>query len=249
MWLIALIGLMTARSSLATPSLDPVPPVLQSNYDVAHGNYLAHPDDDRAAWELGRACFDRAEFARSSAERARLANEGGAACRKVVAHQPNLAVGHYYLALNLAQLARTKFLAALPIVNQMSSEWKIAQALDQTLDFGGPDRYGGLLYRDAPGWPISVGDNAKARKHLLRAVEIRPDFPENLLNLIETYLMWNEVPAAAKATDELLKIWPKAQKEFTGDYWAPSWKDWNQRLQAIQSKLQNPSSGLPATKP
>ena len=155
----------------------PVPTVIQGNYDTARERYEAHPDDDQAAWQFAHACFDRAEYSRDNDERARLANEGMAACRKVIAHQPKLAAGHYYLAMNMAQLARTKLLGALPLLSQMEHGWKTALDLDEKMDYGGPDRYVGLLYRDAPGWPVSLGDNVKARRHLLRAVELSPDFP------------------------------------------------------------------------
>ncbi|NDE99890.1 MAG: hypothetical protein EB034_16700 [Verrucomicrobia bacterium] len=73
-----------------------------------------------AAWELGRACFWRGEFAASDEERAKLANEGIAVCRPLTIRSPTLPEGHYYLAMNLGQLARTKWLDALGIVNRGS---------------------------------------------------------------------------------------------------------------------------------
>jgi tetratricopeptide (TPR) repeat protein len=228
---------MTLLSADAAPPAGNVPAIIQRNYDAARRLHESNPDDDQAAWQFGRACFDRAEFAHDTAERASLADEGMAACRKVTAHQPNLASGHYYLGLNLAQLARTKLLGALPLLGKMENEWKTALALDEKIDHAGPDRLVGLLYRDAPGWPISVGDNAKARQHLLRAVELSPNFPENYLNLIESYFTWNETDAARRATEKLRALWPAAHKEFAGEYWEVSWKDWNQRLGKIEARL------------
>ena len=93
---------------------------------------------------MGRACFDRAEFSRDTAERANL-DEGIAACEKVIARQPKLAAGHYYLAMNLAQLARTKLLGALPILGRMESGWLTARRLDEKFDYAGPDRFVGLF--------------------------------------------------------------------------------------------------------
>ena len=117
------------------------------------GDYEANPGNDDDACQLGRACFDRAEYSRDSSERAALANEGIAACRRVIARQPNLAAGHYYLAMNMAQLARTKLLGAFPLLSHMEAGWKTALALDERMDYAGPDRYLGLLYRDAPAGP------------------------------------------------------------------------------------------------
>jgi tetratricopeptide (TPR) repeat protein len=236
----ALAGMVLLCAGSVPPSGD-VPAIIQKNYDRARHYYELHPRDDRAGWEFGRACFDRAEFSRNSAERASLAHQGIAACQQVITDQPNLAAGHYYLAMNLAQLARTKLMGALPILGKMENGWQTALNLDQKIDYAGPDRYLGMLYRDAPGWPISLGDKSKARHHLLHAVELCPNFPENYLDLIESYLMWDEKDAAARATDKLLKILPAARKEFADAYWQVSWKDWNQRLATIEGELNLPA--------
>jgi tetratricopeptide (TPR) repeat protein len=240
LWFCAALAGMFALSGNAAPPTVNVPAVIQRNYDDARRRYESNTNDDQAAWQLGHACYDRAEFSRDTAERASLANEGIAACRKVVAHQPRLAAGHYYVAMNLAQLARTKLLGALPLLSQMEKGWLTAVALDEKMDYAGPDRYVGLLYRDAPGWPISLGDTAKARKHLARAVELCPNFPENYLNLIESDFSWNDNNAAARAAEKLRVIWPAAHKEFTGEYWEESWKDWNPRLKKIEARLRAP---------
>lgn len=231
---LAVLAGMAVLSAAAAPL---VPAVIQSNYDEAVRHYQQSPSDDQAAWQLARACFDRAEYSRDDAERAGLANEGITASRKVIEDQPNLAAGHYYLAMNLAQLARTKLLGSLPILGQMEEGWKTSITLDEKIDYAGPDRFLGQLYRDAPGWPISLGSKKKARQHLLRAVELCPGFPENYLDLIESYMGWGDTQDAIQATEKLHHLWPAAQKEFTGKYWAESWKDWNSRMEKIDAKL------------
>ncbi len=234
-WL-TLAGIGPASADVP-PHIGDVPPVIQRNYAAACQRYQASPENDEAAWQLGRACFDRAEFARHRSERASLANQGMAVCTKLIARSPSLAAGHYYLAMNMAQLARTELLGALSLVRKMESQWLIARSLDDKFDYAGPDRFLGLLYRDAPGAPISLGNSAEARKHLLRAVAISPNFPENHLNLIETYLLWNKTSAAADALEKLRAQLPAAHKEFATEYWEPSWQDWNSRLKEIQLAL------------
>ena len=144
-WFFTTLAGMTVLSTQATPPPVDVPAVIERNYEAARSLHTKNPDDDQAAWQFGRACFDRAEFSRDDAERAHLANEGMTACRNVIIHQPKLAYGHYYLGMNLAQLARTKLLGALPLLSQMENEWKAALALDEKMDHAGPDRYVGLL--------------------------------------------------------------------------------------------------------
>jgi tetratricopeptide (TPR) repeat protein len=237
----------TVVSSQGSPP-PPVPAVMQRNYDAARKNHEANTGDVRAAWILGRACFDRAEYSQSMAERGQLANEGIAASKIALEKAPELAEGHYYTAMNLAQLARTKLWGALPLLSRMEHEWLAAAAIDEKLDGGGPHRFVGLLYRDAPSWPVSLGDKAKARTHLLRAVELCPDFPENYLNLIESYLGWHEKAAAATACQKLQEVLPAARGKYAGEYWDESWKDWNQRLLKIQAICNPPPEAAHGSK-
>lgn len=247
-WFFATLASLAALRAPAAPPPPVVPPIIQRNYDSARHRYETNADDVEAAWQLARACFDRAEYPRRDSDRANLANEGIAACRKALVRQPHFAPLHYWLAMDLAQLARTKVFGALSVVNQMDIEWKITLTLDEKIDYAGPHRFLGLLYRDAPGWPVSVGDKAKARQHLLRAVELFPNFPENHLNLIETYLQWNETDAARRATEKLGQIWSAARKEFSEEYWDESWKDWTQRLEKVHAKL-NARPAAPPSRP
>lgn len=235
--LCAAVVVLAARFAVAYPASDPPPPIIQQNYDNSRRDYNAKPDDDALACKFAAACFDLADFARDSAERAKLANEGIAASRGVVARQSQSGPGHYYLGLNLAQLARTKSWAALGIVNEMDNELKLAVQLDPKIDHGGPDRFLGLLYRDAPGWPISVGSRNKARRHLEHALTLDPNFPDNLLNLAESEYTWNEHSASADHLEQLRGILSEARKKFSGPYWEPSWKDWDHRIEQLQENL------------
>ena len=115
------------------------------------------------AWQFARAAFDLAEFATTDPERAGLADQGITASRQLIARDPKSAAAHYYLAMNLGQLARTKFLGALKLVKEMEREFKAAGELDARFDYAGPERNLGLLYRDAPGWPASIGNKRTAR--------------------------------------------------------------------------------------
>jgi tetratricopeptide (TPR) repeat protein len=195
-----------------------------------------------AAWHFASACFDQCEFSRNDADRARVANEGIAACRQALALDPNLAAAHYYLGMDLAQLARTELIGALGLLGDVEKEWETAIKLDEHFDYAGPDRNLGLLYRDAPGWPLSIGSRVQARQHLMRAVSLHPEYPENHLNMIEAHLKWQNHSESVLAAKALEKILPEAQKKFTGPVWESNWDDWNKRWQAIQTKLNQPSS-------
>ncbi len=209
-------------------------------YREAEQKHAKSPKDNQLAWQFARACFDIADFSTNSAERADFAGKGIAACNEVLASDRDSAVAHYYLGMNLGQLAQTRGLSALKLVDQMEHEFKTARALDEKLDYGGPDRNLGLLYRDAPSW-VSVGSRGRATRHLLRAAELAPNYPENRLNLVESYLKWSDRNGIKREMKLLEQMWPEARKEFTGPQWELSWADWTQRLQQVKKKLGEPS--------
>jgi hypothetical protein len=193
--------------------------------------------NESGAWQFARACFDFAEYATNDTERAALANQGIAACRQLIARNTNPAAAHYYLAMNLGQLARTKLVGALKIVKEMEREFKTAGDLDEHWDYAGPARCLGLLYRDAPGWPTSIGSRHKAHEWLERAMNLAPDYPENHLNLVESHLQWRQHDEAVRDLKTLDVLWPDVLTRFAGEAWEPSWADWSVRRDAARKKL------------
>ena len=212
----------------------------QRVYCEKEKHFRDEPKKPEPAWQFGRACFDLAEFATNSTERALLAERGINACRQAVGIDANSAPAHYYLGLNRGQLARTKSMGALKLVTQMEGEFTIASELDAKFDFGGPDRSLGLLYRDAPSI-ISIGNRSKAKKHLGRAVELAPEHPENRLDLIESYLKWGDRNEARRELAGLEAIWPAAKAKLKGPDWTASWNDWQARIEDLRKKIEEAS--------
>jgi hypothetical protein len=207
----------------------------ETAFDQAQAKYRSQMDNPIAAWEFARACYDWADWA-DKTQRAAIAREGMAASHQSLLFT-NSALGHYYLANNMGQLARSETLGALKLVRQMESEFLLAASLDPETDFAGPERALGLLYRDAPGWPLSIGNRTKSRKYLENAMSLAPAYPENVLNLAESELIWGEKAKAQKELDTLDALWPSAQKSFTGPHWESSWDDWTKRRDVLRSKL------------
>jgi Tetratricopeptide repeat len=239
--LVVLLGSFNARAQVDTK--DPKPPgaaefaaQAEKTYDAARTRYSNETNNLELAWRFARACFDWADYATTDAKRAAIAGEGIAACHKLLETSSNSIPGHYYLAMNLGQLARTKSLGALKIVGQMEVEFKTGLRLDSGFDYAGPDRNLGLLYLDTPGWPVSLGGKSKARQHLQQALKLSPGYPDNHLNLIEAQLKWGDKKAAIAGLKALDEIWPEAREKLTGDEWAPDWADWTKRREAAQKK-------------
>jgi tetratricopeptide (TPR) repeat protein len=209
----------------------------KSEFQRAQTRFQSDAENPTNAWQFARAAFDFAEFSTNDTQRADLARQGIAACRALITREPKIAAGHYYLAMNLGQMARTEFFGALRLVREMEREFQAAAALDPRLDYAGPERNLGLLYREAPGWPVSIGSQRKARPFAEQAVQLVPEFPENHLNLIEAYLKWGEPAAAKKQLSTLDAIWPAARTNLTGAKWAQSWDNWSLRRAAARKQL------------
>lgn len=236
----ALCGWLTGPAFAADTEADGA---ARRAYWEAQGRYQEKPKDERAGWEYARACFDVAEFATNSTERALFAEQGIAAARGVLASNRESVAAHYYLGMNLGQLARTRGLGALKLVDQMETEFATAARLDNRFDYAGPDRNLGMLYLDAP-VIASVGSRSKAKQHLQKAVALAPDYPENRLALIEACLKWHDQNGALREMKELEEVWSDARKKLAGPEWASSWADWESRMDKARAKLERPSKSV-----
>ncbi len=246
LWFQACLGLYAQDDS--APAVPQSPPeafaaAAKKACREARTRYETARHSAETAWQFGRACFNLADYATNHTERAEISQQGIAACREAIASKSNSAPAHYYLAANLGQLARTKRMSALNMVDQIQAEFRIARSLDESYDYAGPDRGLGLLYRDAPS-VISIGNRSKARQHLEHAAELAPQFPENRLNLLETYLKWGERGNARKELVALQNLWQEARAMFAGEAWVPSWADWEPRLKKARKKIEDPPKAL-----
>ncbi len=211
----------------------------QTNFNQARLQFQADTNNPVVAWEFGRACYDLADWATNKAERAAIARAGIAACRRSLLFT-NCAAGHYYLAMDLGQLAQAETLHGLRLVREMEHEFSAAANLDAQFDFAGPERGLGLLYRDAPGWPLSIGSRQKAHQFLGQAVTLASEYPENVLNLGESQLEWGKRDDARKELENLDALWPKARTSLIGPPWEQSWDDWSKRRETLRGELADP---------
>jgi tetratricopeptide (TPR) repeat protein len=202
-------------------------------YTRARSNYLAQATNANYAWKFAQACFEWADFASNDTQRAALAQEGIAAAQLATEIAPTNAAGHFYLAMNKGQLARTRTLGALPLVKEMEKSFLRAIELDPEFRHAAPPRSLGILYREAPGWPASIGNRSRARNYLEKAVELDPVYPENLLTLLEAYSRWDETEALQAGIARYQRLHQHAKETFAGPAWAESWIDWDSRWQEL----------------
>ncbi len=152
------------------------------------------------------------------------------------------------MALNRGQLARSDKLGALSLLRPMEHEFQTAEQLDPKLDYAGPTRTCGLLYRDAPGWPISLGSRHKAKDQLLKSVQIAPEYPDNWLYLLESYLEWGEKEKVTVQLPTVEKKIEEARQKLTGEAWAWKWHDWDQRWERLKTRAGAPKAESPKSR-
>ncbi len=230
-------GLLLFSNGLEAQTNSKFEPRYNSLYLFAKTNWSQQAPNFTNAWVLARAAFDLAEFATNDTRRAQLAVEGIDAARSALRLNEKCAPAHYYLAMNLGQLARTRLLGALKLVGEMEKHFTLAASLDPLVDHAGPDRNLGTLYREAPGWPASIGSRAKARTHLRKAIEHAPGFPGNQLALLEAHVDWKETRAAEKLVHQIEQTLTAARQEFAGEEWAWAWEDWSRLWESLRSKV------------
>ncbi len=207
---------------------------------AAQKDFLGDRNNSTNALQFARACFDVGEIATNATQRADVSRRGIAACQSLLVREPKSAPGHYCLALNLGELADAEApsLAAYKLVHEIEQELLTAAQLDQLYDHAGAARCLGLLYRDAPGWPLSIGSKHKAREWLARAAALAPDYPENFINLAEAHLRWHQADEAAATLKKLDALWPIARTNLVGVAWEKSWSDWTRQRMAARTECQ-----------
>src|SRR5688572_2967763 len=107
-------------STLRTPAQ--FAQLARTNFFEAQQRHRQASEDPTRGWEFARACFDLGDFATNNSERAEVAQQAITLCRALLAKNPRLLEARYYLAMNLGQLARTKSLGALKLVDEMERE-------------------------------------------------------------------------------------------------------------------------------
>lgn len=238
LWLLAWLASQAGAGAAPAPAdLKKFEPRYHALFLNARTNWARQPDSVSNAWVLARAAFDLAEFATNNTQRAQLAVEGIDAARSALRLDAQCGAAHYHLAMNLGQLARTQLLGALKLVGEMEEHFTLAAKLDPLIDHAGPDRNLGILYREAPGWPASIGSRHKARQHLKKAAELAPGFPANQLELLKSHLKWKETAAAEKLAQQIETALPRARQEFTGAEWELWWTEWTPLWKELREEV------------
>ena len=212
---------------------------LENALIVLEKHHRLEPQSIEPLWRTSFVAFLLADAAGDQRKRrAYFADLGERQARAAITLAPTRVEGHYYLAVNMGYTAQSKSfirrLGALDLVPEIEKEGKIALMIDPRFDHAGPHRLLGALYLRAPGWPASIGDPEEALMHLMSAVEIAPDYPENHLYLAEALLANNRVAEAEREVNKVLMLDAEAQKT-----WAQRLSRWQMEAEALKKRIRN----------
>jgi hypothetical protein len=132
----------------------------------------------------------QADSARSDTEtdgkvRAQLADEASGYADACIAQAPQAAPCLYGKGLALGLEARAHPTGANDALKSMLQALTSAEAAAPSYDQAGPSRVRALVLLRAPGWPLGPGDPDAGLVAARRAVELKPQYPPNLLALAE----------------------------------------------------------------
>ncbi len=241
LWLTAWILTLHSATPMCGEPADEERVFFRTRHQHAFEAYTSERNNPEKAIAYAFAAFDWAELATENDQRAGIAKPAIKACRQHLASSQE-AAANYYLALNLGQLARTKWLGALKIVNEMEKRFHNARNLDATLDHGGPDRALSRLYLQAPSWPASIGNRKKAIKHAKAAIATAPHYPGNYLSYLEILLHQNARDEANKLSRSLPAIMKASREELKSDYWRFTWNQWEKTWKSLRDQLEEKSN-------
>lgn len=143
----------------------------------------------------------RADRESDAGLRTRLAADAGRAADACLTRAPQEAACLYSRALAEGLEARVHPTRAGELLKTMLANLAAADAADPGYDQAGPARVRALVLLRAPGWPLGPGDSDAALASARRAVDLRPQFPPNLLALAEALAKTGD-PAGARADYE-----------------------------------------------
>ena len=174
--------------------------------------------DYSAQWTAAEAWAFVSDNETNRTERIVAAKQGIALARAALELEPARVEGHYWYAITVGLLADADRSFGLKAVGEMEPALRQAIALDERYDYGGPVRVLGILLLRTPAPPVSIGSSRKGLRLLQRAVELFPDYPENMLYLAEAFRDNKRNTEARELLEKVISAppWPSRQLESDG---------------------------------
>lgn len=160
------------------------------------------PDNYQLLWRLGRSHLYMADNLPKE-ERLKIYEKGRDYGEKAKELAPNSPDSHYWYASLIGRIGQTRgVLQSLFMVKPM--EEALEKVLELDPEYASAYYVLSMLYMEAPGWPLSIGNKAKSLENALRSVELDPTNYDFSYNLAVVYIDQKEKGKAQQILKELL---------------------------------------------
>ncbi len=207
--LLAVLLFLSFLHSAAASPLDTADALVKTEIvgNIEEGMHLlqeyleTYPGDGQALWRLARAHLYLGDRVEDNV--LEIYQSGLAYAEQAIGLLPDSPDAHYWHATLLGRVGQTQgVLNSLAMVNPMK------EALDRVLEID-PEYAAAyyvlsLLYKEAPGWPISIGSRRRSLENAEKAVELDPHDPEFRYNLAEIHVYNNNSRQAIQTLEYLL---------------------------------------------
>lgn len=164
----------------------------------------ADPKRAGTAWKAARACWWLGELAPKN-DVLPILEKGKTLAEEAVKLEPDNADAHYFLGVCLGRIGEEQgILNSLFLVDPIAKEMEKVLSLDPK--YGQAQHVLGVLYRKAPGWPLSRGDIKKALEYGRQAVANSPGFLRGYVGLAETLIALNQKEEAKKILQQVAAL-------------------------------------------
>lgn len=163
-----------------------------------------HPTDFQALWRLARCYWWMGDHAEEG-KRIALFDQGKALAEKAQQAAPDKSEGYYWAGVCLGRAAEER-----GVMNSLFAVDGIAKSMEKAIAIDPKDGTAqhvlGVLYRKAPGWPLSRGDMKKSLAFAQQAVANRPDVVLHYIGLAETLAAMGKKAEAKDALKQALEL-------------------------------------------
>ncbi len=163
------------------------------------------PDQYEAGWRLCRALFRLANKTKDNQQALTYLAQGEALGKNLAEKYPERRDGLYWYGVCMGRAAERR-----GIMNSLFAIGPMHDIMEKILKLDPHDAFAhhflGILYRKAPGWPLSLGDKNKALEHGQAAAMSEPGSTVILLDLGKTYLEMGKKEEAKKLFQQILEM-------------------------------------------
>lgn len=160
------------------------------------------PDNGELLWRLGRSYLYTGDELPED-DRLPIYEKGREYAEKATEVAPDSPDAHYWFASLLGRIGQTRgVLQSLFMVRPMKEALERVLELDP--NYASAYYVLSMLYMEAPGWPLSIGNKDVSLENALQSVELDPTNYDFQYNLAVVYIDHNEKDKAREILEDLL---------------------------------------------